>query len=310
MSEKSGRWIIRVVMVIALTTFVGFSLLPLLNNVIKANQMPSEATSTPSQGAQSSQQPDLEAQARGYELVLQREPDNQAALKGLLEVRLQALAQKKGDVQDVIPPLEKLVKLNPEEPRYGVLLAQAKQYIGEREGAAQIYRQILISKPGNIEALQGLASLLIQQNRPTAAIGLLQDTIKTANTVNQAAPGSIDVPAVQLILGDVYAQQKRYDEALAVFDEIIKNNKDDFRPVLAKALVLKMQGKTEDARAIFAKAINLAPAQYKDQIQQLAAGAPTPAPSPANIPSLTEEPANMTPAPAPATSSPLPKSVN
>lgn len=268
--------------------------------------MPSEVTSTSSEGSQSQQQPDLEAQARGYELVLQREPDNQAALKGLLEVRLQALAQKKGNVQDVIPPLEKLVKLNPDEPRYGVLLAQAKQYIGEREEAAQIYRQILISKPGNIEALQGLASLLIQQNRPTAAIGLLQDTIKAANTVNQAAPGSIDIPAVQLILGDVYAQQKRYDEALAVFDEIIKNNKDDFRPVLAKAIVLKMQGKTDDARAIFAKAINLAPAKYKDQIQQLAAGAPTPAPSPANIPSATEEPANMTPAPA----TPSPKSGN
>ncbi len=306
MSEKPGRWIIRVVMVLALAAFVGFSLLPLLNNAIKANQVPSGATPTPSQASQSPQQPDWEAQARGYELVLQREPDNQAALKGLLEVRLQAIAQKKGDVKDVIPPLEKLVKLNPDEPRYAVLLAQAKQYAGDREGAAQAYRGILTSKPGNIEALQGLASLLIQQNRPTSAIGLLQDTIKAANTANQAAPGSVDVPAVQLILGDVYAQQKRYDEAIAVFDEIIKNNKDDFRPVLAKAMVLKMQGKTDDARAVFAKAINLAPAQYKDQIQQLASGAPTPATSPASVPPATDSPANMTPAPA----TPAPKSGN
>jgi tetratricopeptide (TPR) repeat protein len=80
-------------------------------------------------------------------------------------------------------------------------------------------------------------------------------------------------------LGGVYANQKRYSEAIAVYDESIKANKQDFRPVLAKALVLKEQGKTAEAKPLFTTAVSLAPAQYKDQVERLAADTPTPAPT-------------------------------
>ncbi|WP_044170433.1 tetratricopeptide repeat protein [Kamptonema formosum] len=271
-------------MVLALIAFVGFSLFPLLSNIFKNNQVRSETAPAPAQPAPAPapssppapKQTDLEGQARGYELVLQREPDNQTALQGLLRTRLELR-----DIKGTIPPLEKLAKLNPDEPRYGVLLAQAKQYLGDVEGAAQIYRAILTSKPGSLEALQGLVNLLLGENRPEAAIGLLQDTLKTAAGANQVQPGSVDVPSVQLLLGDVYAQQKRFDEANAIYDELIKTKPDDFRPVLGKALVLKTQGKEGDAKSLFSKAVTLAPATYKDKIQQLASPKPAPAPAPA-----------------------------
>jgi tetratricopeptide (TPR) repeat protein len=268
-------------MVLALIAFVGFSLFPLLSNIFKDNQVRSEtapapAVPTPAPTPPSSKQSDLEAQARGYELVVQREPENQTALQGLLRTRLELR-----DIKGTIPPLEKLAKLNPDEPRYGVLFAQAKQYLGDVEGAAQIYRAILTSKPGSLEALQGLVNLLLRENRPEAAIGLLQDTLKTAAGANQVQPGSVDVSSVQLLLGDVYAQQKRFDEANAIYDELIKSKPDDFRPVLGKALVLKTQGKETDAKSLFTKAVTLAPATYKDKIQQLASPKPAPAPAPA-----------------------------
>ncbi|MBW4492701.1 MAG: tetratricopeptide repeat protein [Oscillatoria princeps RMCB-10] len=280
-------------MVLALIAFVGFSLFPLLSNIFKDNQVRSETAPAPAQptpapapsSLPSPKQSDLEAQARGYELVLQREPENQTALQGLLRTRLELR-----DIKGTIPPLEKLAKLNPDEPRYGVLLAQAKQYLGDVEGAAQIYRAILTSKPGTLEALQGLVNLLLAENRPEAAIGLLQDTLKTAAGANQVQPGSVDVPSVQLLLGDVYAQQKRFDEANAIYDELIKSKPDDFRPVLGKALVLKTQGKDADAKSLFSKAATLAPATYKDKIQQLAS--PKPAPAPATPTGSDKPPSN------------------
>jgi len=63
----------------------------------------------------------LAAQERGYQTVLQREPQNQTALEGLANVRLQMNNQV-----GAIEPWEKWVKLNPDRADYKALLGQAK----------------------------------------------------------------------------------------------------------------------------------------------------------------------------------------
>ncbi|HEY9894037.1 MAG TPA: tetratricopeptide repeat protein [Candidatus Sericytochromatia bacterium] len=294
MTNKRNRWIINVVLILAVVAFVGFSLLPLISEAFKGQ--PQTATSpTPTQSASATpKKEELEAQAKGYELVLQREPENATALRGLLEARLGL-----GDVKGAIAPLEKLAKLNPKETEYAILLAQAKQQTDDTEGAAQTYREILKTQPGDRNALQGLSNLLLQQNRPEAAVGLLEDTIKTAPQANKIQAGSVDVGSVQVILGQVYASQKRFDEAIAVFDEAAKSNKQDFRPILGKALILKDQGKTDAAKPLFASAAELAPAQFKDQINQLAS-----APSLGASPTIVPSPAGGAPSPSEA---PTPK---
>ncbi|MGI0488320.1 tetratricopeptide repeat protein [Pantanalinema rosaneae CENA516] len=273
MAEKRN-WFINIVLILAVLAFVGFSTIPFLLDAVNNSQAKTTASSSPVPSPSASAAPkkeELEAQAKGYELVLQREPENLTALRGLLEARL-AL----GDVKGAIEPLEKLAKLNPNETYYAVLLAQAKQQLQDPEGAAQVYRNILATKPGDLNALVGLVGLLQKQNRPEAAIGLLQDTLKAAPQANQVQAGSIDVPSVQVILGGVYADQQRYSEAIAIYDEATKLDKQDFRPVLGKALALKAQGKADDAKPLFNSAAELAPARYKDQIKLLAGDAPVP----------------------------------
>jgi Flp pilus assembly protein TadD len=222
----------------------------------------------------------------------------------VLQARLQLLSQKgsgeikPADIQAVIEPLEKLAKLNPEQSEYAVLLAQAKQQIGDKEGAAVAYRSILATRPGDLKALQGMVTLQLNQQRPEAAIGLLQETLSNASQANTIQPGSVDIVAVQVLLGSVHASQKNYSQALSVYDQAIKKDPQDFRPILAKGMLLKEQGKVEEAKPLFDSASALAPAQYKDEINKAAAASPTPTPavSPA-----------ATPAPSP-TSSPTPES--
>lgn len=64
----------------------------------------------------------LAAQAKGYELVLQREPENLIALEGLADTQLAM-----HNPQAAIAPLTKLAKLNPQNPAYTAKLAEAKQ---------------------------------------------------------------------------------------------------------------------------------------------------------------------------------------
>lgn len=280
MSQKRNPWI-SVLVVLAILAFFGFSMIPLVNLVLTNNSSSSEPTTASSPIMPTQELAKLEKQAEGYELVVQREPQNTGALRGLLETRL-----KLGDIQGAIPPLEQIVKLNPEQTDYAVLLAQAKQHVGDKEGAAQSYRSILASKPGNLDALEGLVGLYIQEKRPEAAIGLLQDTLKTATPINDIKPGTVDIISVQLLLGWVYANEKRYTEAIAIYDEAIKANQQDFRPVLAKALILKEQGKVAEAKPLFTTAVSLAPSKYKDQVEQLGKEST----EPKSTPSLKQSP--------------------
>jgi tetratricopeptide (TPR) repeat protein len=295
-SQPRNRWIVQVVLAVAILAFVGVSVIPIIGAF--NNTPPSSQNTASTKGSLSSadQKSKLEDEARGYEQVLQREPENQTALKGLLQARLQLLSQKDksevkpADIQVVIEPLEKLAKLNPEQSEYSVLLAQAKQQIGDREGAAQAYRSVLSTKPGDLKALQGMVALLISQQRPEAAIGLLQETLSNAPQANTIQPGSVDTVAVQVLLGSVHASQKRYAQASSIYNQAIKKDPKDFRPVVAKAMLLKQQGKDAEAKLLFDSAVALAPAQYKDGIKKAATASPLPTPAASPAPPLESKP--------------------
>jgi tetratricopeptide (TPR) repeat protein len=101
---------------------------------------------------------------------------------------------------------------------------------------------------------------------------------------------------MKLLLGQIYASQKRYGDSLTLYNELIQSNAQDFRPLLARAIVLKQMGSLNESQALLAQAVELAPAQYKDQIQTLAKST---ASTMLNNPAL-----NAAPATAPATGSP------
>jgi tetratricopeptide (TPR) repeat protein len=289
---KRNRWLVVSVLVVAVAAFLALSIIPLLGTRVDRQTADSNATAGQNGQVDAAE---LETRAQGYEMVLQREPDNQTALIGLIETRIQL-----GDIEGVIDPLGRLAELNPNETRYAVLLAQTKQQVGDLEGAAQSYRTVLNNNPGDVEALQGLVSLLLAQDRPQAAIGLLQDTLSTASQTNEAEAGAIDTTSVRLLLAEVYVESDRIDDALNLYDEAIDGAPEDFRPPLAKALVLQDRGDDDAAQPLFDQAISLAPDQYRDQVQQLAAGGDGLPPAPEAIPADPEGGAQPAPAPVPA----------
>lgn len=282
------RWAINLVVAVSLLALTGFSLFPLFSLVLDGGT----AVATEPNTLSTAQTNQIQAQAQGYLQVLQKEPENQVALKGLLDARLQL-----GDIKGSLQPLEKIAALNPQIADYTVLLAQTKQYLGDREGATTNYRTVLSIQPQNINALQGLVSLLIDAKRPEAAMGAIQTALKT--------PTNDPVP-LKLLLAQVYLTQQRNADALAIYDGSIESNKEDFRPVLAKALAFKQIGNLTDAQSLMNAAADLAPADYKDRIKQLAQATQPPkatiapnlsTPSPTTAPSVKPAQSGV-PAPA------------
>ena len=106
----------RVMLVSSLLFFLattGFTMM----NVFSAALNPADISTN-----QSTVEDPLVQDIKGYELVLQREPENQVALEGLVNARLQM-----DDIEGAIEPLEKLIALNPDRADYKALLTQLKE---------------------------------------------------------------------------------------------------------------------------------------------------------------------------------------
>jgi hypothetical protein len=69
----------------------------------------------------------LKQQAQGYEAVLQKEPDNQTALKELLAIRTKLKDSNSEERLKTITLLERLIKLNPENQEYKMQLEVLKK---------------------------------------------------------------------------------------------------------------------------------------------------------------------------------------
>ncbi|MBE9125459.1 MULTISPECIES: tetratricopeptide repeat protein [unclassified Coleofasciculus] len=120
MSEKKPLQ--RILVLVSACAFLGSTGYGLFGMFSSAFQQPTDATTT--EAASVDQQ--LAAQEQGYELVLEREPENQTALEGLVETRLEMK-----DTKGAIAPLEKLVELNPQQEEYKARLVELKQQVGK-----------------------------------------------------------------------------------------------------------------------------------------------------------------------------------
>jgi len=106
----------RILTMVSIASFMGSMLFSTIPSIQQALQSPKPVA------ASVSPELALQQQVKGYELVLQREPENQLALEKLSVLRL-----KLKDPKGAMEPLEKLVKLHPERQDYKTVLEQIKK---------------------------------------------------------------------------------------------------------------------------------------------------------------------------------------
>jgi cytochrome c-type biogenesis protein CcmH/NrfG len=108
----------RILTVVSVVSFFGSMVMGAVPAIQRAIQSPPPVTTATTMSAEST----LQEQAKGYELVLQREPNNQTALEKLSLLRVQMK-----DFKGATEILEKLVKLHPDRQDYKVVLEDMKK---------------------------------------------------------------------------------------------------------------------------------------------------------------------------------------
>lgn len=124
---------------------------------------------------------------------------------------------EKGELSPEFVSAQKTLKKNPEK----TLLAWARyqEDIGEYAEARRKYRELQIAYPENLEAHLGMARIEMLTGRSKQAEQILTDLVKDHP----------DSTAVRISIGQMYAQQEKWDEAIRAFEdacEIDPENQD------------------------------------------------------------------------------------
>jgi hypothetical protein len=129
-----------------------------------------------------------------YEWVLQWQPNNLDALQNLATLRL-----RRGQVDEALPLLEKLVQQEPEQLEWRLQLAQIYQSTGQLAKAETAYDQILAQQKNYFKALVGKATLRAVQGDTATSQALFVQAEKTApaalkEKVQAVAQETLQVP--------------------------------------------------------------------------------------------------------------------
>lgn len=165
--------------------------------------------------------------------------------------------------------LQRLTSARPDDAEAWRVLAETQGALGERGAAVDAYRRAWVaSEQGSLEVLTGLTGALVADGKEAEAV----DLVRAARDAGGAGLGSTEV---ELLLGRTYAQWRGHvSDALSTYDNLIQASPEDFRPYLAKGLLLRQEGRLGDAQRFFLQAKYHAPPESRPTVEAvIAAGA-------------------------------------
>ena len=111
MEKRPRNKFVLILLALSLLAFIAIGIVPLIGALVNPPTTGAVTPGNASSGASAEIQR-LEQQESGYKTVLEREPDNEAALIGLFETRAQLIQQGKRTPKDLVDPLKKLQELS------------------------------------------------------------------------------------------------------------------------------------------------------------------------------------------------------
>jgi tetratricopeptide (TPR) repeat protein len=186
---------------------------------------------------------------RHYRNALARRPGDATATTNLALV----LANM-GRIAEAIALLRGAVRHDPKNADLWLTLGQMQQATGELAFAEKSMRQVLTLRPNDFGAFLSLSGILNTGNRPEEAEALLRPLL-AGNT-----PDNSTRAALEHNLGVALKIQRRYPEALELFDAALAHAPN--LPVVSvnRASTLQHLGRQEEALADYRKAIAKDPA--------------------------------------------------
>lgn len=175
------------------------------------------------------------------------------SLKSLLQQVMAA-----GKDQEALEVVKKLVSAQPEETEWKFLMARMLIEMGSIQDARDVFEEILKLNPLNVEALFENALLMDRCGEGGAVVLRLEEALKIAE--GDKAKEARDV---RLIMAQIQFLQKNVDVALRQYEELGREDPNDFRPYFCKGMIYSLLDRDKEASEQFAKYRQLWPKKFE-----------------------------------------------
>lgn len=220
--------------------------------------------------------------------ILRRDPDNLAARRLLSRIYIRSLADRGNNTDQstraslAIDQLREIIRLDPADSESALWLARLYRLTGLDSSAEQTLRAVLAREADNISGVAQLAQLLVDQNKLTEAVPLLQefledrpngdlyDILGEAYTRMNNLPGAEQAyrNAVRMEpdrarhirgLAQSLFNQDRFPEALVEYQRLAELRPDDTQTYLRMATIYRRLQRLDDAERQILQARQRAP---------------------------------------------------
>lgn len=176
------------------------------------------------------------------------------ALKTLLQQKLEL-----GEDEESLNILKKLSSAQPENNEWKFLSARVLNEMGRIQEAREVFEEILVKNPLSFEALFENALLMDRSGEGEAVMKRLEAALRIAEEDNKAK----EARDVKLIMAQVQFLQKNVEEALMSYEELVKEDPNDFRPYFCKGMIYSLLDRNEEAREQFSEYRKLSPKKFE-----------------------------------------------
>ncbi|KAA8516475.1 hypothetical protein F0562_017019 [Nyssa sinensis] len=180
-------------------------------------------------------------------------PDDIQALRNLMEVKI-----KSRKVHEAINTIEQLIKLEPNETELPLLKAHMYCYSGDLEMAKLGFNEVLSKDPLRVEAYHGLV-MTVSQADFGRELKEIEKRIGEGIEMCKKEKKKEDLRDFKLLIAQIRVIEGSYNDALKVYQELVKEEPMDFRPYLCQGIIYTLLKKKDKAEKQFQKYRRLVP---------------------------------------------------
>ncbi|KAI5064799.1 hypothetical protein GOP47_0020215 [Adiantum capillus-veneris] len=191
-------------------------------------------------------------------------------LKGILEgdpTNLDALAclaknlVDSDDAPHALTVIEKLELLDPDEMEWKYLKGFTYDINGQFQQAKTIYEGILKLEPLSSKAIQGLMMAMDELGEIDEMIEVVDRTMTKARAENNI----LEARNIAMLVGQFYMMKGYLRDALDHYQEMLEEDKKDFRPYLCQGIIYSALGEKAKAEQQFKTYEKLCPKDYPER---------------------------------------------